>query len=88
MGGGFFLVLVEGLPIAGMSLGFEPFTDCGGELFAGGRDQPVLGEGFENDAGQAIALAIDQAQGVGVCVENGAPFGERVVHEAWHRRAA
>ena len=80
------MLRVESFPITSMPLlpqpGPEPFRHRG----AGGGHQPVVGERFQRDAGQPVATAVNEAQGVGFSSEErGAPRkcgSQKIKHRA------
>ena len=84
MRGRFLLVLVEPLPITGNTLVAEPLADLRRELRAGGCDQPAAGVGLQNQPGQAVAAAVDEADGVGFRSEQAGAFGDGFLEEIDH----
>ena len=73
----FFFVLVELFPVGAMPLILQPGFDFRGEVGGAGRDDPAVGKGIEKNAGEAIAIAIDQAEGVGILIERVGSFFKR-----------
>ena len=80
-------MLVQAFPITGNRLVANPFPDLWREVIAGGRDQPAACIGFQDQPGQAIAAAIDEAHGVGPGIQQGRAFRDGVLKEAKHEGA-
>ena len=55
VGWGFFFVLVEAFPVAGVALVFQPLSDGGVELVVAGGYEPSVGEGIEEYPGGSVA---------------------------------
>ena len=83
----FFLVLVELLPITGNVLVADPFADLRGEMAVAGRNQPAASVGFKDQAGQSVAAAIDEADGVRLWAEEMRALGDRVLEKMMHEGA-
>ena len=79
--GAFFFVLIEPFPVGAMALGGEPMANIIRKVMAAGGDDPAIGKGFQKDFRQAIAVAIDQSQGIGVRAEDSGALLNRLGEE-------
>lgn len=80
-------MLIELFPITGNAAVPEPRGDGGRELIAGGGEQPAAGEGFQEQARQSVARAIDEPDGVGFRRQQVAAFRDGGIKKVEHEGA-
>ncbi len=76
MRGRFLLVLIQTLPITGHALVADPFRETRIKMIAKGGYQPTPRVGFQDQAGQSVAVAIDEPGGVGGGIKQAGSFGD------------